>query len=92
MPVKTSQQLTCFCARKPLLAVYGIDEKGRAYVHIKVYKQARIYGEILSYSGEHMIRCRECFRWHRVVFTPENEVTLRQSESPAVLGRGVTGV
>jgi hypothetical protein len=83
MPAKKA--LHCFCARKPLLAYYGVDEQGRVYVHIKVYKQARIYGETLHYGGELKIRCRECFRWHRVVFVRTNELKLEEEADPPEL-------
>lgn len=89
----TKEPLSCFCARKPLLAFYGIDDRGRVFVHVKVYKQNRIYGETLHYDGEIHIRCRECFRWHRVIFTKQSGAFLREDDTPeSVLGRTVTGV
>lgn len=66
--------LYCFCARKPLLAVYGRDDEGRIFLHVKVFKQGRIFGEIIVYGGETKIHCRECLRWHRVTFTPVSKV------------------
>jgi hypothetical protein len=64
---KTSNALKCFCARKPLLAFYGVDEKGKIYIHVKVYKQDRIFGELWITGGTVKIRCRECLRIHTVV-------------------------
>lgn len=72
----TSNQLRCFCSRKPLLATYGLDEKGSAYVHVKIYKQSRIYGELLITEGVVKVRCRECLRWHRVVFRKPGDAQL----------------
>jgi hypothetical protein len=72
----TSNQLRCFCSRKPLLATYGLDEKGKVYVHVKIYKQARIYGELLITEGVVKVRCRECLRWHRVVIRKAGEAEL----------------
>jgi hypothetical protein len=80
------RELRCFCSGAPLLATYGVDEQGRVYVHMKVYKQSRIYGEIIVYaeSGSVKIHCRQCFRWHRVTFTkvPELSSALEETEAP----------
>lgn len=58
-------ELRCFCNRHPLLAVAGRDSNGRGYVHIKTWKGQRIYAEVVILSGAAMVRCRECYRWHR---------------------------
>lgn len=78
MPVpKTQNELRCICSRNPLLATYGLDGQGELYVHIKVFKQGRIFGELLVKRGEVKIRCRDCLRWHRVVMRqPEKNVIL----------------
>lgn len=55
--------LRCECSRRPLLAKAGRDSKGQPYVHVKIYKQRRIYGEIVVTEGTVRLRCRECFRW-----------------------------
>lgn len=61
----TRNEIRCFCRRQPLLAVFGL-ENGKPYVHVKVYKNRRIYGEILVTEGDIQLRCRECLRWYRV--------------------------
>ena len=62
---KSRNELRCFCRRRPLLAVYGLDALGSVYVHIKVYKNRRIYGEVLVMQGSKIsIHCRECLRWY----------------------------
>lgn len=63
----TQNELRCFCARTPLLATYGLDEQGKLYVHVKIYKQRRIFGEVLILEGTVKLHCRECLRWHKVV-------------------------
>jgi hypothetical protein len=63
----TKNELRCFCRRSPLLATFGIDEKGKLYVHVKIYKQQRIFGEVLIVEGVVKLHCRECLRWHKVV-------------------------
>lgn len=68
MKATTKNRLECFCVRKPLLAVFGLDEKLEPYVHVKVYKQRRVYAEFIVRVGTVELCCRDCFRWHRVVF------------------------
>lgn len=64
--------------------MYGLDMRGRTYVHIKVYKQRRIYGESIHYSGEVKIKCRECLRWNVIIFTSpsKDRATLHETATP----------
>lgn len=65
MKEKTRNELRCFCRRRPLLATYGLDDSNKVYVHVKVYKNRRIYGEIVVREGSSLsLRCRECLRWY----------------------------
>lgn len=82
---RTKHDLRCFCSRRPLLAVYGVDEKGRLYVHQRVYKQGRIFGESFFYGGIVKLLCRECLRWNEVVFRDRNTVDLLPTEAPEAL-------
>lgn len=65
------KELRCFCRGEPLLATYGIDSRGKLFVHVKIYKQNRIYGELVFEGGIVRLRCRNCLRWHRVIFKDE---------------------
>lgn len=87
---RTKHELRCFCSRKPLLATYGVDEKGRLYVHQKVFKAHRIFGETLFYGGEVKLLCRECLRWQTVVIQTSNTAALEPTETPEVLRDEVT--
>jgi hypothetical protein len=80
----SKQQLRCFCSRKPLLAIWGNDENGRPYIHVRIYKQGRIFGDVVAHGGEVKICCRECVRWHRIVFVGEqsNKAKLEQTAVP----------
>lgn len=49
-----------------MLATYGVNMKGEPYIHVKVYKQSRIYGNIVITGGTTEMQCRECLRWYRV--------------------------
>ncbi len=60
-------EIRCFCTRHPLLAVYGLDENKELFIHVKVYKQSRIYAELfISADAQVKIRCRECLRVHKI--------------------------
>jgi len=70
----TDIEIRCFCAREPLLAVAGRDTHGEPYVHMKVFKAKRLYGEMVATSGVVWLHCRECFRWHRIAIKRDVEV------------------
>jgi hypothetical protein len=61
---RREKELRCFCGREPLLATYGIDSKGKLFVHVKIWKARRIFGELVIEGGIVRIRCRDCLRWH----------------------------
>lgn len=82
---RTKHDLRCFCSRKPLLGVYGIDEKGRLYVHTRVYKQGRVFGEAVYYGGTVNLLCRECLRWNEVVILDSTRATLAPIEEPEAI-------
>lgn len=82
---KTSHELRCFCNRRPLLAVYGVDEKRKLYVHVRIYKQRRLYGEVLVTEGKVEIHCRECFRWHKITIIKPGIAKLEETEAPAMV-------
>jgi len=78
---RSGKPLRCGCSRRPILAFYGRDRKGALYVHIKIYKARRIYGEVLTTSGNIKIRCRECLRWYTVTINPTaNNVKMEESD------------
>lgn len=75
------RELRCFCRSEPLLATYGVDRDGELFVHVKIWKQRRIFGELVFMRGVVKMRCRNCLRWHRVVIrnhtaslTPDEDV------------------
>lgn len=90
--VRTKNRLNCFCSRKPLLAMYGIDHRGKAYVHCRVFKQNRIYGDWIAYDGEVKILCRECLRWLTIVFvqSPKVKAELHETEVPTEVSQADT--
>lgn len=79
----SGNELRCFCTRAPLLATYGQNEKGLLYVHVRVYKQRRVYGEMIVTGGTVTLKCRECLRWHTVVIRqPGDRAALKEVSAP----------
>jgi len=85
---KRDHQLRCFCSTEPLLATYGVDDEGRLYVHVKIYKQRRIFGEVIVTEGIVRLICRECFRWHKVNIKQHGEAVLSEEPVPSELLAG----
>lgn len=81
----TSNALRCFCRRQPQLAKYGVDDRGRTFVHVKIFKQSKVYGEVIHYDGEVKIRCRECFRWNIIIFRSAKDAVLQETQPPEEL-------
>lgn len=66
-PTPININLRCFCAKKPLLGVCGRDRlTGAPFVHVKVFKQGKVFGEMVAFEGTVHLRCRECQRWHKI--------------------------
>lgn len=83
--IPTEHQLRCFCDRKPLLAIYGVDSDGFVYIHVRIYKQQRIFGELYVTGGIVKLRCRECLRWHRVLIRQPGKAELRLTQEPSAV-------
>jgi hypothetical protein len=66
--------------------MYGVDDRGRVYVHVKVYKQRRVYAEVLVHEGDVKISCRECVRWHRIIFKKDDKAVLEETQAPVEIG------
>lgn len=80
---KSKHELRCFCRGTPLLAIYGVEPSGKLYIHIKIYKQGRVYGETYHTDGTVKIKCRNCARWQRVRIV-SSEAQLVETEPPVV--------
>lgn len=65
--------------------MYGVDKKGQVYVHVRIYKANRIFGEILVTNGTALLRCRECFRWQRVIIVEPGVAVLKTEPRPQAL-------
>lgn len=83
------QDLRCFCRRQPILAKYGLGGDGKPFVHLKVHKQGRVYGEVVFTEGIVRIRCRECLRWYTVrIREPSSRVSVREEPLPQQISVG----
>jgi len=85
---KPAGDLRCPCARRPLLAKYGRDAGGALFIHVKVFKQSRLYTEIVFTSGKVRIRCRECLKWNSVTIRQPHGVELRREALPSGVDLG----
>lgn len=47
-------------------------------MHVKVYKGQRLFGEVIA-TGDVKIRCRNCFRWYKVVIKQPGAATLQET-------------
>lgn len=67
-----------------MLAIWGNDEDNVPYVHVRIFKQGRIYGDVVVNGGKIRICCRECVRWHRISFVGEqkDKAELVQTSTP----------
>lgn len=75
---RREKELRCFCSSEPLLATYGMDAKKKLFVHVKIYKARRIFGELVIEGGIVKIRCRNCLRWHTIRVV-QDRATLQES-------------
>lgn len=75
---ETRHDLRCFCSRKPKLAEWGRTADGKPYVHIRIFKQTKLFGEVVATSGSLDICCRECLRWTHV--TIQSDVGIQRNQ------------
>lgn len=95
MPEKSNQrngvvrdEIRCHCYHKPLIGICGVDEFGRGFVHIRIYKRDRVFGEVVSTGGVTKIRCRECYRWTRIHL--RTQTVEHDAPEPRVVAKGPT--
>ncbi len=62
--------------------MYGVDKHGKLYVHVRIWKQDRIFGELVVTEGTVRICCRECLRWHTVKIRQPHEAILEETAKP----------
>lgn len=82
--VKTKHPLRCTCNLKPMLAMWGKDENDNAYVHVRVYKQDRMYAEIYTIEPI-MLCCRACETWWYINIR-NNKDKMKPVDKPGAIG------
>jgi len=71
---RTAHDLRCTCPHHTKLAEYGMTTDGAAYLHVRVFKQGRVFGEVIASSGEVRVLCRDCGRWTQVNVKQPGEI------------------
>jgi len=87
MSARREKELRCFCERKPLLATYGIKD-GKLFVHVKIWKARRIFGELVIEGGIVKLRCRDCLRWHKIRLVQDKAVLEKTEQNLPVTSIG----
>ena len=59
-------ELRCNCSKNTLLGVFKTDEEGVPFLHVKSWKQKRIFTDIEVSGGLVRVRCRDCHRVNTV--------------------------
>lgn len=91
-PPSGGRPIRCiFCSRNPLLATFGLDEQRKPFVHVKVYKQKRVFANVVVTGGPVHLQCRECNRWLKINFVRYREIDLQQVNSEDVPGSRPVG-
>lgn len=73
------------CENSPLLATYGIDEKGRVFVHVKVFKARQVKAELFIRGGEVTLKCVKCLRYNKIIVV-EGRPQLSKTRRPILGG------
>lgn len=71
------------CERSPILATYGFDEKGRLFIHVKVWKAREVKADVYITGGEVTLKCYRCMRFHTVRIVGVRPV-LRHARRPNI--------
>lgn len=72
-----------FCETGPQLAGYGIDESGRLFIHVLVYKANKRKADIYIHGGSVTLGCPKCGKFHRVNIK-QTQVTLERTRKPVL--------
>lgn len=67
-----------------MLAMYGIGNDEKLFIHVMVHKQSRIFGNLVFRGGLVELQCRECLRWHKITIM-DKKAELTPHEGPPEL-------
>lgn len=63
-------EVRCECSKRPILGIFRRQETYWV-LHVKAYKQKRVYVELIVEEGTLRLRCRECDRWFKLTIRRE---------------------
>ena len=78
----TKHPLRCECSTHPLIAYYGRDEDGLAYVHVASFKNRNPLSQVYS-TDPVSIWCRVCGRWWNILIRNDKseQVSIKERTS-----------
>lgn len=80
---ETRHPLRCTCPTSPILAFYGKNTKGRAYIHVASFKNQRPLSQIYT-TAPVSVWCRVCGQWWNITVR-NSELTMEERlSSPPV--------
>lgn len=79
---RPEKPITCpLCHNHPQLAGYGIDDRGRLFIHIMVYKANQKKADVYIHGGTVTLMCYKCNRYHTIRIR-DSQVKLERSRAP----------
>lgn len=81
MQALTREPLRCQCKSQHLLAFYGVNQEGEAYVHVMAHRQGRPLTNVVI-LGDCEIQCPKCFRWHILTLRHDGKIERDETLDP----------
>lgn len=82
-PDDSKYPLRCTCPTSPLLAYYGRNERGRAYVHVASFKNKQPLSQVYT-TDPVSIWCRVCGTWWNIFVKNEKLTAEERMSAPPV--------
>lgn len=83
MKPESRHPLRCTCRTEPLLAYYGRNERGRAYVHVASFKNRQPLTQVYT-TDPVSIWCRTCGRWWNILVRNDKLTAEERMSAPPV--------
>lgn len=83
MKPESKHPLRCTCRSSPLLAYYGRNERGQAYIHVASFKNKQPLSQIYT-TDPVSIWCRVCGRWWNIQVKNNNLTAEKRMSAPPV--------
>jgi len=79
MKPESRHPLRCTCRTQPLLAYYGRNNRGRAFVHVASFKNKRPISQVYS-TAPISVWCPVCGKWWNI-FVKNEKLTAEERQS-----------